>query len=43
VAEPGNCSADLSGGLLAYLSFALLLVFFRGTTLDTAGVVLCVG
>ena len=29
-------------GLLAYISFALLLVFFRGTKLDTAGVVLCV-
>jgi ABC-type transport system substrate-binding protein/ABC-type dipeptide/oligopeptide/nickel transport system permease subunit len=29
-------------GLLAYISFALLLVFFRGTPLDTAGVVLCV-
>jgi peptide/nickel transport system permease protein len=29
-------------GLLAYLSFALLLVFFRGTRLDAAGVVLCV-
>jgi len=29
-------------GLLAYISFALLLVFFRGTRLDTAGVVLCV-
>jgi len=29
-------------GLLAYISFALLLVFFRGTRLDAAGVVLCV-
>jgi peptide/nickel transport system permease protein len=29
-------------GLLVYISFALLLVFFRGTRLDTAGVVLCV-
>ncbi len=29
-------------GLLAYLSFALLLVFFRGTPLDTGGVILCV-
>jgi len=29
-------------GLLAYVSFALLLVFFRGTPLDTGGVVLCV-
>ncbi len=29
-------------GLLAYISFALLLVFFRGTPLDTAGVILCV-
>ncbi len=29
-------------GLLAYISFALLLVFFRGTRLDTAGVILCV-
>jgi peptide/nickel transport system permease protein len=29
-------------GLLAYISFALLLVFFRGTSLDTAGVILCV-
>jgi len=29
-------------GLLAYLSFALLLVFFRGSALDTAGVILCV-
>jgi peptide/nickel transport system permease protein len=29
-------------GLLAYLSFALLLVFFRGTALDTGGVILCV-
>jgi peptide/nickel transport system permease protein len=30
-------------GLLAYVSFALLLVFFRGTALDTGGVILCVG
>ncbi len=29
-------------GLLAYLSFALLLVFFRGTPLDRGGVILCV-
>jgi peptide/nickel transport system permease protein len=29
-------------GLLAYISFALLLVFFRGTVLDTSGVILCV-
>lgn len=29
-------------GLLAYLSFSLLLVFFRGTPLDTGGVILCV-
>jgi peptide/nickel transport system permease protein len=29
-------------GLLAYLSFSLLLVFFRGTALDAAGVILCV-
>jgi len=29
-------------GLLAYVSFALLLVFFRGTALDTGGVILCV-
>lgn len=29
-------------GLLMYISFALLLVFFRGSRLDTAGVVLCV-
>ncbi len=29
-------------GLLAYVSFALLLVFFRATALDTAGVVMCV-
>jgi peptide/nickel transport system permease protein len=29
-------------GLLAYLSFALLLVFFRGTALDAGGVILCV-
>ena len=29
-------------GLLAYVSFALLLVFFRGTVLDTGGVILCV-
>jgi peptide/nickel transport system permease protein len=29
-------------GLLAAISFALLLVFFRATTLDLAGVVLCV-
>jgi peptide/nickel transport system permease protein len=29
-------------GLVTYLSFALLLVFFRGTALDTGGVVLCV-
>jgi len=29
-------------GLLAYLSFALLLVFFRGTALDTSGVILLV-
>ena len=30
-------------GLAAYISFALVLVFFRGTYLDTGGVVLCVG
>jgi peptide/nickel transport system permease protein len=30
-------------GLFAAISFALLLVFFRATTLDFAGVVLCVG
>ncbi len=30
------------GGLLVYISFALLLVFFRATYLDFAGVVLCV-
>jgi peptide/nickel transport system permease protein len=29
-------------GLLCYISFALLLAFFRGTALDTAGVILCV-
>jgi len=29
-------------GILTYITFALLLVFFRGTYLDTAGVVLCV-
>jgi len=29
-------------GILAYITFALLLVFFRGTYLDTSGVVLCV-
>ncbi len=29
-------------GLLAYVSFALWLVFFRGTALDTGGVILCV-
>jgi len=29
-------------GLLCYVSFALLLTFFRGTALDTGGVVLCV-
>ncbi|MCS6787058.1 MAG: ABC transporter permease [Thiobacillaceae bacterium] len=29
-------------GLAVYVSFALLLVFFRATYLDTAGVVLCV-
>ena len=29
-------------GLLFYVSFALLLVFFRGTNLDAGGVVLCV-
>jgi peptide/nickel transport system permease protein len=29
-------------GLLSYLSFALLLVFFRGTALDTGGVILLV-
>jgi peptide/nickel transport system permease protein len=29
-------------GLLAYLSFSLLLVFFRGTALDATGVILCV-
>jgi peptide/nickel transport system permease protein len=29
-------------GLLCYLSFALLLAFFRGTSLDTGGVILCV-
>lgn len=29
-------------GLLCYISFALLLAFFRGSALDTGGVVLCV-
>jgi peptide/nickel transport system permease protein len=29
-------------GILTYITFALLLVFFRGTYLDTSGVVLCV-
>ncbi|MHB8535487.1 MAG: ABC transporter permease [Sulfuricaulis sp.] len=29
-------------GILSYISFSLLLVFFRATYLDTAGVVLCV-
>jgi len=29
-------------GLLAYISFAILLVFFRGTYLDLSGVILCV-
>jgi peptide/nickel transport system permease protein len=29
-------------GLLFYVSFALLLTFFRGTALDTGGVILCV-
>jgi len=29
-------------GLLAYVSFAMLLVFFRGSYLDVSGVVLCV-
>jgi peptide/nickel transport system permease protein len=29
-------------GLLVYVSFAMLLVFFRGTYLDVSGVVLCV-
>lgn len=29
-------------GLLSYVSFALLLAFFRGTALDTGGVILCV-
>jgi peptide/nickel transport system permease protein len=29
-------------GILVYITFALLLVFFRGTYLDTAGVVACV-
>ena len=29
-------------GILVYVTFALLLVFFRGTYLDTGGVVLCV-
>lgn len=29
-------------GLLCYVSFALLLAFFRGTALDTGGVILCV-
>ena len=29
-------------GLLSYLSFALLLAFFRGTALDAGGVILCV-
>jgi len=29
-------------GLLAYTSFAMLLVFFRGTYLDLSGVILCV-
>ncbi len=29
-------------GILVYITFAMLLAFFRGTYLDTAGVVLCV-
>ncbi|MCP5277339.1 MAG: ABC transporter permease [Thiobacillus sp.] len=29
-------------GVLCYVSFALLLAFFRGTALDTGGVILCV-
>ncbi len=29
-------------GLLCYVTFALLLAFFRGTALDTGGVILCV-
>ncbi|MBI5329562.1 MAG: ABC transporter permease [Betaproteobacteria bacterium] len=29
-------------GLLSYISFALLLTFFRGTSLDAGGVILCV-
>jgi len=29
-------------GILTYITFALLLVFFRGSYLDTSGVVLCV-
>jgi peptide/nickel transport system permease protein len=29
-------------GLLVYVSFAMLLVFFRGTYLDVSGVILCV-
>ncbi len=29
-------------GLAFYVSFALMLVFFRGTSIDTSGVVLCV-
>jgi peptide/nickel transport system permease protein len=29
-------------GLLAYISFAILLVFFRGSYLDVSGVILCV-
>jgi peptide/nickel transport system permease protein len=29
-------------GILTYISFSLLLVFFRGSYLDTSGVVLCV-
>lgn len=29
-------------GLIAYIGFAMLMVFFRGTYLDTTGVVLCV-
>jgi peptide/nickel transport system permease protein len=42
-AEPGHRGTDPSSwGLFVAISFALLLVFFRATALDFAGVVLCV-
>ena len=42
MAEPRDRAAGFPGRLLAYITFALLLAFFRATYIDFIGVVLCV-